>query len=59
MQMKVPFLDLKSHHASMLGEINQAIQEVIETSAFAGGPFVAAFGIRERSLHGRCQQTVR
>jgi dTDP-4-amino-4,6-dideoxygalactose transaminase len=43
MQMKVPFLDLKSHHASMLGEINQAIQEVIETSAFAGGPFVAAF----------------
>ena len=43
MQMKVPFLDLKSHHAPMLEEINRAIQEVIETSAFAGGPFVTRF----------------
>src|SRR5215470_16955538 len=43
MQIKVPFLDLKSHHAPVLDEINRAIQEVIESSAFAGGPFVAAF----------------
>ena len=43
MHVKVPFLDLKSHHLPMMDEINLAIQEVIESSAFAGGPFVAAF----------------
>src|ERR1700722_15003583 len=43
MQMKVPFLDLKSHHAPLLDEINTAIREVIESTAFAGGPFVAEF----------------
>src|ERR1700736_3424014 len=43
MQMKVPFLDLKSHHAPMLEEINGAIREVIDSAAFAGGPFVARF----------------
>src|SRR2546430_13559154 len=43
MQMQVPFLDLKSHHAPMLEEINCAIQQVIECGAFAGGPFVAQF----------------
>ena len=41
--MQVPFLDLKSHHAPMLEEINCAIQQVIECGAFAGGPFVAQF----------------
>jgi dTDP-4-amino-4,6-dideoxygalactose transaminase len=43
MQMQVPFLDLKAHHAPMLEEINGAIQRVIETGAFAGGPFVVQF----------------
>jgi dTDP-4-amino-4,6-dideoxygalactose transaminase len=43
MEMKVPFLDLKAHHAPLLGEINAAIREVVESSAFAGGPFVAGF----------------
>jgi dTDP-4-amino-4,6-dideoxygalactose transaminase len=43
MQTQVPFLDLKTHHAPMLPEINQLIQEVIESGAFAGGPFVANF----------------
>jgi dTDP-4-amino-4,6-dideoxygalactose transaminase len=42
-QMKVPFLDLKAHHASMIYEFNGAIREVIESSAFAGGPFVERF----------------
>jgi dTDP-4-amino-4,6-dideoxygalactose transaminase len=41
--MKVPFLDLKSHHTPMLDEINGAIREVVESSAFAGGPFVERF----------------
>src|ERR1700751_5263827 len=43
MHIKVPFLDLKSHHASLRDEINSAIQEVIDDGAFAGGPFVARF----------------
>lgn len=43
MHTKVPFLDLRSHHAPILGEINEAIQEVINSCAFAGGPFVTAF----------------
>jgi dTDP-4-amino-4,6-dideoxygalactose transaminase len=43
MQIKVPFLDLKSHHAPLRHEINRAIQEVIDECAFAGGPFVARF----------------
>jgi dTDP-4-amino-4,6-dideoxygalactose transaminase len=41
--MKVPFLDLKSHHAPLRGEINDAIQEVIDNCAFAGGSFVDRF----------------
>jgi len=43
MQLKVPFLDLRSHHAPLLEEINGAIWEVIDNSAFAGGPFVTRF----------------
>ena len=43
MQTKVPFLDLKSHHAPLRSEFNGAIQEVIDEGAFAGGPFVARF----------------
>jgi dTDP-4-amino-4,6-dideoxygalactose transaminase len=43
MHTKVPFLDLKSHHAPMLDDISRAFREVIDSSAFAGGPFVATF----------------
>ena len=38
--MKVPFLDLKAHHAPLLEKFNRAIRQVIESSEFAGGPFV-------------------
>ncbi len=41
--MKVPFLDLKAQYQSLKGEIDAAIQQVIESSVFAGGPFVEAF----------------
>ena len=41
--MKVPFLDLKAHHAPIIDEFDDAIREVIESSAFAGGPFVERF----------------
>jgi dTDP-4-amino-4,6-dideoxygalactose transaminase len=41
--MKVPFLDLKAHHAPLIEKFDRAIREVIESSAFAGGPFVEKF----------------
>ncbi len=41
--MKVPFLDLTSQHAPLRREFSAAIEEVIDSGAFAGGPFVARF----------------
>ena len=41
--MKVPFLDLKAHHGPLIEEFDRALREVIESSAFAGGPFVEKF----------------
>ena len=41
--MQIPFLDLKAHHDSMRGELETAIREVMDSNAFAGGPFVAKF----------------
>ena len=41
--MRVPFLDLNAHHRAIQDEILAAIREVIESGAFAGGPFVAKF----------------
>jgi dTDP-4-amino-4,6-dideoxygalactose transaminase len=41
--MKVPFLDLKAHHAPMREQLDAAIRDVIDAGAFAGGPFVAKF----------------
>lgn len=43
MQTKVPFLDLWLQHLPLMGELNLAIQDVIQSSAFAGGQFVTAF----------------
>ncbi len=41
--MHVPFLDLQAQHAPIREQLEAAIGEVIDSSAFAGGPFVAAF----------------
>jgi dTDP-4-amino-4,6-dideoxygalactose transaminase len=41
--MKVPFLDLKAQYLSMKDEIHVAIQQVLDATAFAGGPFVSQF----------------
>jgi dTDP-4-amino-4,6-dideoxygalactose transaminase len=43
MHAKVPFLDLNAQHAPLRAEFDRAINEVIDASAFAGGPFVAKF----------------
>lgn len=41
--MKVPFLDLKAHHEPIREQLEAAISAVIDTNAYAGGPFVARF----------------
>jgi len=41
--MKVPFLDLRNQYLSIQQEIQEAIGQVLESTAFAGGPFVAKF----------------
>lgn len=41
--MKVPFLDLKAQYRSIKAEIDAAIQQVVDSCAFAGGPFVETF----------------
>jgi len=41
--MQVPFLDLKAHHHPHREEFDQAIGEVIDAGAFAGGQFVGQF----------------
>ena len=41
--MKVPFLDLKAQYNSIKDEIAAGLQQVLDNTAFAGGPFVAAF----------------
>ena len=41
--MRVPFLDLKAQYESIKDEISDAIQQVLNSCAFAGGPFVEEF----------------
>ncbi len=41
--MKVPFVDLKAQYDSIRYEVAAAIQRVLESTAFAAGPFVAQF----------------
>ena len=50
--MKVPFLDLKAQYESIKDEINQSIQNVLDSCAFAGGPFVEEF---EKNFAEFCQ----
>lgn len=40
---KVPFLNLRAQHDPVRAELLAAIGQVIDTSAFAGGPYVAKF----------------
>ncbi len=42
-QIGVPFLDLRAQYKSIKKEIDEAIQAVIDSCAFAGGPYVERF----------------
>lgn len=50
--MTVPFLDLKAQYETIKEEIATAIEQVLENTAFAGGPFVAQF---ENEFANYCQ----
>jgi dTDP-4-amino-4,6-dideoxygalactose transaminase len=41
--MNVPFVDLKAQYAQIRNEINPAVQEVMDSASFVGGPYVKAF----------------
>jgi len=43
LKMQVPFLDLKRQYHTISTEVHEAMQKVIDKTAFAGGPFTAAF----------------
>ena len=50
--MKVPFLDLKAQYESIRNEIGTTLQQVLDKTAFAGGPFVEKF---EKEFASFCQ----
>lgn len=41
--MKIPFLDLQAQYRSLRPAVDEAIQRVLDSSAYAGGPAVEAF----------------
>lgn len=49
--IKVPFLDLHTQYETIRDEIAAAIQQVLDSSAFVGGPFVERF---ENEFAGFC-----
>ncbi len=55
--MKVPFLDLKTQYRTISSEIDNALREVLESTAFAGGPFVERFEEEFARFCG-CRQTI-
>jgi len=50
--MNVPFVDLKAQYQSLKGEIDAAIQSVIDKTAFVGGPYVREFEIAFAEKYG-------
>lgn len=50
--MDVNFLDLKAQYHSIKNEIDDAISQVLESSAFAAGPFVKKFEEEFAKAHG-------
>ena len=55
--MQVPYLNLKAQHAPFKQEFADAIQEVIDAGAFAGGPFVTGFE-EDFAIYSECQHAI-
>ena len=43
MPVRIPFVDLRVQHQTLMPELMDAFRQVTESSAFTGGPFVARF----------------
>ncbi len=50
--VNVPFVDLKAQYQSIKADIDEAIRQVIETTAFIRGPFVQKFEQEFAELYG-------
>ncbi|MGB7295408.1 MAG: DegT/DnrJ/EryC1/StrS family aminotransferase, partial [Candidatus Aminicenantales bacterium] len=50
--MNIPFVDLKAQYQALKGEIDAAIQSVIDKAAFVGGPHVQEFEIGFADKYG-------
>lgn len=55
--MKVPFLDIRAQNAPHRAEFDRAIAAVIDSAAFAGGPFVAEFE-KDFAAYCNCRHAV-
>ena len=55
--MHVPLLDLGAQYRSIREELTPALQSVLESTAFAGGPFVATFE-KEFAAYCGCEQAL-
>lgn len=49
---KIPFMDLKAQYASVKAEVDQAMHDVIEQTAFIQGPFAEKFNKEFLLVHG-------
>ena len=50
--MKIPFVDLKAQYLSIKNDIDHAIQNVLNETAFVGGKYVKEFEARFAELYG-------
>lgn len=55
--MKIPFVDLKTQYEFIKNEIDVAVNNVLDSCAFAGGPFVEKFE-NEFAAFCNCKQAV-
>ena len=55
--MKVQFLDLKAQYQTIREDVQSALQQVLDNTAFAGGPFVAQFE-KEFALFCKSEQAI-
>ncbi len=52
MNMNIPFVDLKSQYKSIKNDADAAVANVIENTAFVGGPIVAEFERKYAEMYG-------
>lgn len=50
--MTIHFVDLRAQYATIRDEVADAIQAVLDSCAFSGGPFVESFEARFAAAHG-------